>query len=92
MRRGEVWWVDFDPSVGGETRKTRPALIVSKATDTATPREGADRLQELWPGAVALHTGATGHTVLLSDLRCAAPAARSFLADGDTTLARAGCP
>ena len=29
MRRGEVWWVDFDPSVGGETRKTRPALIVS---------------------------------------------------------------
>lgn len=69
-----------------------PALIVSKATDTATPREGADRLQELWPGAVALHTGATGHTVLLSDLRCAAPAARSFLADGDITLARAGCP
>lgn len=29
MRRGEVWWVDFDPSVGGETRKVRPAVIVS---------------------------------------------------------------
>jgi mRNA interferase MazF len=29
MLRGEVWWVDFDPSVGGEIRKTRPALIVS---------------------------------------------------------------
>jgi mRNA interferase MazF len=29
MHRGEVWWVDFDPSVGGEARKTRPALIVS---------------------------------------------------------------
>jgi mRNA interferase MazF len=29
MRRGEVWWVDFDPSVGGETRKTRPAIIIS---------------------------------------------------------------
>lgn len=29
MRRGEVWWVDFDPSVGGEIRKTRPAVIVS---------------------------------------------------------------
>ena len=29
MRRGEVWWVDFDPARGGEIRKTRPAVIVS---------------------------------------------------------------
>jgi mRNA interferase MazF len=28
-RRGEVWWVSFDPSVGGEIQKTRPAIIVS---------------------------------------------------------------
>jgi len=28
-RRGEVWWVAFDPSVGGEIQKTRPAVIVS---------------------------------------------------------------
>lgn len=29
MKRGEVWWVNFDPSVGGEIRKTRPAVILS---------------------------------------------------------------
>ena len=29
MLRGEVWWVDFDPSLGGEIQKTRPAVIVS---------------------------------------------------------------
>jgi len=29
MRRGEVWWVEFDPSIGNEIRKTRPAVIVS---------------------------------------------------------------
>lgn len=29
MLRGEVWWVEFDPSVGSEIRKTRPAIIVS---------------------------------------------------------------
>ena len=29
MRRSEVYWVDFEPSVGGEIRKTRPAVIVS---------------------------------------------------------------
>ena len=29
MERGEVWWVNFDPSVGGEIRKKRPVVIVS---------------------------------------------------------------
>lgn len=29
MRRGEVWWVNFDPSIGGEVQKIRPAVIVS---------------------------------------------------------------
>lgn len=29
MKRGEVWWVEFDPSVGSEIQKTRPAVIVS---------------------------------------------------------------
>ena len=29
MKRAEVWWVNFEPSVGGEIRKVRPAVIVS---------------------------------------------------------------
>lgn len=29
MRRGEVWWVRFGPSVGGEIRKRRPAIVVT---------------------------------------------------------------
>ena len=29
MKRGEVWWVDFEPAMGSEVRKTRPAGIVS---------------------------------------------------------------
>jgi mRNA interferase MazF len=29
MKRGEVWWVEFDPAVGTEIRKTRPAVIMS---------------------------------------------------------------
>jgi mRNA interferase MazF len=28
-RRGDVWWVSFDPSLGGEIQKTRPAIILS---------------------------------------------------------------
>jgi len=29
MWRGEVWWVSFEPSIGGEIRKKRPAVIIS---------------------------------------------------------------
>jgi mRNA interferase MazF len=33
MKRGEVWWVDFEPALGSEIQKIRPAVIVS--CDTA---------------------------------------------------------
>lgn len=29
MKRCEIWWVNFDPSVGGEINKKRPAIIIS---------------------------------------------------------------
>jgi len=29
MKRGEVWWINFGPSIGGGIRKKRPAVIVS---------------------------------------------------------------
>src|SRR5712691_3213445 len=28
-RRGEIWLVRFDPTIGSEIRKTRPALVIS---------------------------------------------------------------
>ncbi len=28
-KRGEVWWIAFDPSLSGEIQKTRPAVIIS---------------------------------------------------------------
>jgi mRNA-degrading endonuclease toxin of MazEF toxin-antitoxin module len=31
MNRGEVWWIRFDPSVGEEIQKTRPAVILSSS-------------------------------------------------------------
>jgi mRNA interferase MazF len=31
IRRGEIWFVKLDPTVGSEIRKTRPCIIVSPA-------------------------------------------------------------
>ena len=39
VKRGEVYWVNLDPTVGTEIRKTRPALIVSPDDlNSALPR------------------------------------------------------
>jgi mRNA interferase MazF len=35
MRRGEVWWVALDPTVGSEIGKTRPAVILSNDRSNA---------------------------------------------------------
>jgi len=29
IERGEVYWVDFEPSLGGEVKKIRPAIVMS---------------------------------------------------------------
>jgi mRNA interferase MazF len=29
MRRGEVWFINLDPTIGAELKKTRPAVIVN---------------------------------------------------------------
>lgn len=28
-QRGDVWWIAFYPAIGGEIRKTRPAVVIS---------------------------------------------------------------
>ena len=35
MKRGEIWWVDFEPARGSEVKKRRPAIIL---TDNALNR------------------------------------------------------
>lgn len=31
VRRGDIWWVDFEPTQGAEIRKTRPAVVITAA-------------------------------------------------------------
>lgn len=50
VQRGEVWWVDLDPTRGSEIRKTRPAVVL-----TANPLNRARRTVVVVP----LSTGPT---------------------------------
>jgi len=54
VKRGEVWWVAFDPALGGEIRKTRPAVVISNDAANAAlnrvvvvPR--SSRVDRLYP-------------------------------------------
>jgi len=38
MKRGEVWWINLDPTIGAEIRKKRPCVLVG-----ATPVNQARR-------------------------------------------------
>jgi mRNA interferase MazF len=29
VRRGDIWWVNLDPTQGSEIRKTRPAVVIT---------------------------------------------------------------
>lgn len=56
-KRGEVFWVSFDPSVGGEVQKTRPAIILSNdAANAALNRlivvPLSSKTARLYPGEV----------------------------------------
>jgi len=37
MKRGEIWLINLDPTIGAEIRKTRPAVIVSSDTVGVLP-------------------------------------------------------
>lgn len=37
VRRGEIWTVNLDPTIGAEIRKTRPVVIVSSDAVGALP-------------------------------------------------------
>jgi mRNA interferase MazF len=77
IKRGEVRWVQFDPSVGSEIRKRRPAVIVSNdAANRALARvvvvPQSSNIAHLYPGEALL---------TLSDSQSKAMADRIMAAD-----------
>jgi mRNA interferase MazF len=61
MKRGEIYFADLNPTIGGEIRKIRPVLIVSNdannnAADTITVVPITSNIKKIFPFEVLLET------------------------------------
>jgi mRNA interferase MazF len=50
-RRGEIWWVNLDPTVGSETAKKRPCVILQN--DVGNARSDTTMVAPLLKGSKA---------------------------------------
>ena len=79
-RRGEVWLVSLDPTVGSEIQKTRPAVVVqndhsNRTAQTTIIAPLTSRVRpQLYPTEVLISAGEGGcrldSVMLLRQLRC----------------------
>jgi len=70
MNRGEVYWVNFDPQQGAETKKNRPAVVLSRQpfnarrkTVIVVPLSKAHTQTE-WPLLIAVQSTGPGVAVI----------------------------
>ena len=76
IERGEVYWVAFDPSVGGEIQKTRPAIVLSNnAANLALNRVQVvpitSKTDRLYPGEALIEVRGEKRKAIASQLATA---------------------
>ena len=74
MNRSEVCWTNFDPSIGSEIRKIRPAIIVSiDATNDALSRvlvvPLTTNVSRIYPSETSIVVNGRPHKAMVDQMR-----------------------
>jgi mRNA interferase MazF len=91
VRRGEVYWVDFEPARGGEIRKRRPAVIVSNDISNRTQNRVqvvplTSNATRIYPAEARVSLNGVAHKAMADQIRTVAKERISDLA-GSLALA-----
>jgi mRNA interferase MazF len=78
MNRGEIWLVNFDPTIGSEIKKTRPAIVVSsqpfnrlRRTVVVVPLSSAHTESD-FPLLIAIKTSERPSVAVVDQIKAAA--------------------
>lgn len=73
-KRGEVYWVNLDPTIGSEINKIRPALVISNDSGNEYSKRLivapiTSSVKKIYPFEVKIEIGSQEGKVLLDQLR-----------------------
>jgi mRNA interferase MazF len=76
IERGDVYWVRFDPSLGEEIQKTRPAIVISnnaanKALERVQVVPITSRTERVYPGEALIEVRGEMRKAIASQLTTA---------------------
>ena len=75
LKRGDVYWISLDPTVGSETKKTRPCVILSndaqnKKSSRIIIAPITSNIQKIYPFEAHVEVLGKEGKVMLDQLRC----------------------
>lgn len=74
-KRGDIYWVNLDPTIGSEINKTRPCLIVSNNDNNELSNRViiapiTSAVHKIYPFEVQIELEGKPRKILLDQLRC----------------------
>ena len=74
VKRGEIYWVKLDPTIGTETKKTRPAIVISNDAQNKVGRRYivapiTSSVKTVYPFEVKININEKSSKIMLDQIR-----------------------